>query len=305
MNRKTLKGEILINWWGFKWWSFWGFVTPNPYTANNFTSFLEKPLTIDQVKKEKQHKTNQTIEHIFRTKRQKVAAIPVKKSSLSDNVKFGSVCHGEVGQFTDKNIGEMFERKKNIRLKKLPKLNNSKIAVDIPSAREWREGRLPTLTPNLKKNLSTKMNDKPKMPSNHDMPASTPTSRRITLETMIFGETPKEVDPDLVRFLNHDPTKLSSKKNGPIRSYAANTNQGILRDYNEDRVSIILNIARPDNKKNIANWPKISFFGIFDGHGGYSCADYLRDNLHSFIVKDKSFPEFPKVALRNGFMDAE
>jgi serine/threonine protein phosphatase PrpC len=30
-------------------------------------------------------------------------------------------------------------------------------------------------------------------------------------------------------------------------------------------------------------WPKCSFFGVFDGHGGSSCAQFLRDNLH-FLV---------------------
>ena len=57
-------------------------------------------------------------------------------------------------------------------------------------------------------------------------------------------------------------------KNGPIKAYAANTNQGLLRDYNEDRVSIILNIAKPENKQQLQDWPKIAFFGVFDGHGG-------------------------------------
>jgi protein phosphatase 2C family protein 2/3 len=41
------------------------------------------------------------------------------------------------------------------------------------------------------------------------------------------------------------------------------------RNYNEDRVAIILNIMKPKCKENIVeNWPKCSFFGIYDGHGG-------------------------------------
>eukprot|EP01016_Furgasonia_blochmanni_P053859 TRINITY_DN8787_c0_g1_i1.p1 TRINITY_DN8787_c0_g1~~TRINITY_DN8787_c0_g1_i1.p1 ORF type:complete len:251 (-),score=27.89 TRINITY_DN8787_c0_g1_i1:12-764(-) len=42
-----------------------------------------------------------------------------------------------------------------------------------------------------------------------------------------------------------DLTKRSSKKNGIVKAYAANTHQGLIRKYNEDRVSIILNIMRP------------------------------------------------------------
>ena len=76
-----------------------------------------------------------------------------------------------------------------------------------------------------------------------------------------------------------DKSKCSNKKNGVVRAYAANTNKGIIRNYNEDRVSIILNILKPHSRQG-EEWPKCSFFGVFDGHGGAACADFLRDNLH-------------------------
>jgi protein phosphatase 2C family protein 2/3 len=78
----------------------------------------------------------------------------------------------------------------------------------------------------------------------------------------------------------------------------------IIRDYNEDRVSIILNIVKPLSYKG-SSWPNISFFGIYDGHGGNSCSDFLRDNLHQYIVKDPLFPLDPKKAILNGFEQAE
>ena len=53
------------------------------------------------------------------------------------------------------------------------------------------------------------------------------------------------------------------------------------RNYNEDRVAIILNIMKPKSKEGkIDYWPKCSFFGIYDGHGGNQCAEFLRDYLH-------------------------
>ena len=76
------------------------------------------------------------------------------------------------------------------------------------------------------------------------------------------------------------------------------------RNYNEDRVSIILNILKPPSRSK-ENWPKCSFFAVYDGHGGSACADFLRDNLHQFVIRDPSFPWSPKEAIRNGFAAAE
>jgi len=82
---------------------------------------------------------------------------------------------------------------------------------------------------------------------------------------------PSESDPlhePLINFANsYEAAKFASKKNGVVVSYAANTHQGIIRNYNEDRVSIILNIIKPKNKE-VAHWPRCSFFGVYDGHGG-------------------------------------
>lgn len=69
-----------------------------------------------------------------------------------------------------------------------------------------------------------------------------------------------------------DPSKTSSKENGLIKAYSVNTHQGISRNYNEDRVSVTLNILK--------HGVKSQFFAIYDGHGGSNCCDYLKDNLH-------------------------
>lgn len=94
-----------------------------------------------------------------------------------------------------------------------------------------------------------------------------------------------------------DKSKWSTRRNGIVKAYAANTNKGIIRNYNEDRVSIILNILKPNVRKG-EDWPKCSFFGVFDGHGGAAWADFLRDNLHQFVIKEPSFPNNPEEALK-------
>ncbi|KAM3141727.1 hypothetical protein pb186bvf_006049 [Paramecium bursaria] len=101
-----------------------------------------------------------------------------------------------------------------------------------------------------------------------------------------------------------EASKISQKAVGIVSAYAANTNQGLVRQYNEDRVSIILNLMRPAHY-NQQYWPQSSFFAVYDGHGGPQCADYMRDNLHQFIVKDENFPQNPKQAIERGFIKAE
>lgn len=81
-----------------------------------------------------------------------------------------------------------------------------------------------------------------------------------------------------------DTAKFSNKSYGFIASYAANTNQGQVRNYNEDRVCIILNVIKPNSRKE-EEWPKVSFFGIYDGHGGNKCADFLKESLHHYVCK--------------------
>lgn len=98
--------------------------------------------------------------------------------------------------------------------------------------------------------------------------------------------------------------KLSSSSYRLIASYAVNTSKGMIRDSNQDRVSIILNIIKPANKV-CRKWPNCSFFGVFDGHGGTKCSDFLRDHLHKFVVQEPTFPDDVEIAILEGFRKCE
>ena len=90
---------------------------------------------------------------------------------------------------------------------------------------------------------------------------------------------PIGIDIMNIKMENFIAGKISTKSFGLINSYGVNTNQGIDRNYNDDRVKILINMNRPNNYINKSAWPLISFFGIFDGHNGDHCAEFLRKYL--------------------------
>ena len=115
----------------------------------------------------------------------------------------------------------------------------------------------------------------------------------------LLGEKCKiNLDILSINFTNFEPSKTSSKTMGMVKAYGANTYQGLVRNYNEDRVSIIINMAKPHNYQK-KYWPKTSFFGIYDGHGGNMCSEFLRDCLHKLILNDINFPENVELAIKN------
>lgn len=119
--------------------------------------------------------------------------------------------------------------------------------------------------------------------NNENIPPSSKTTTTSNSNANYQQAVPPANKKLLAPIPNHEPTKCSVKRNGIVKAYAANTNQGIVRNYNEDRVSIILNIMKPASRIN-EDWPKCSFFGVYDGHGGVTCADFLRDNLHQYVM---------------------
>ena len=135
--------------------------------------------------------------------------------------------------------------------------------------------------------------------------SSSQKNKYITINDIIGPK--RDINIDILRyyFSSYEPSKTSKKKMGIIKSYAVNTFQGLVRNYNEDRVSIIVNMSKPRGYyKKI--WPRVSFFGIYDGHGGEMCSEYLRDNLHKLICQNNEyFPENIPEAIKLGFSKAE
>ena len=125
----------------------------------------------------------------------------------------------------------------------------------------------------------------------------------IDINEIIGEDTKQPIIMDMIDdpSITLTPGKISAKSFGLITSYAANTNQGIVRDYNEDRVSVIINMNKPKYYTSPLPWPKLSYFGVFDGHAGNKCAEFLRDNLLNYICNNSFFPNDIPNAIKFGF----
>ncbi|PNX76526.1 putative protein phosphatase 2C 27-like protein [Trifolium pratense] len=71
------------------------------------------------------------------------------------------------------------------------------------------------------------------------------------------------------------------------------------RPYMEDTHICIGDLAKKFGY-NVISDEAISFYGVFDGHGGKSAAQFVRDHLPRVIVEDADFPlELEKVVTRS------
>ena len=102
--------------------------------------------------------------------------------------------------------------------------------------------------------------------------------------------------------------ELSQDSFNIISAYGGNSYNGIVRKSNEDKIKIIANykLSKEVKKKNgeIIN-PSISYFAIYDGHGGNNCSNFLQENLHEYIFSSKYFPLYTIQAIKSGYLQAE
>lgn len=77
----------------------------------------------------------------------------------------------------------------------------------------------------------------------------------------------------------------------------------------EDAHAAVLDLQTPDDRKDrkaMSAEERLSFFGVYDGHGGDRVAQYAGDNIHKIIAKQEAFKNGDiEQALRDGFLAAD
>ena len=98
--------------------------------------------------------------------------------------------------------------------------------------------------------------------------------------------------------------ETSSNNFDIIRAYASNSYNGRLKNYNEDMNKNIVNFEKKTNEGN--NYTqKISYFAIFDGHGGDACSKFLKNNFHTILFQNPKFPSNLPDSIIKSFKNAE
>ena len=103
---------------------------------------------------------------------------------------------------------------------------------------------------------------------------------------------------------SYENALFSNKQIGPLRSYSYNTYQGLFKKTNEDKIIVVNQIKKPASTK-LKTWPKISYFAIFDGHGGEGCSTFLKDNYLKYLTENANFPFDIKTSMIEAFQKAE
>ena len=106
--------------------------------------------------------------------------------------------------------------------------------------------------------------------------------------------------------------EFSSKPFFNISGYGANSYNGKIKSYNEDKIKIIYNkekkfvsVSNNPNSPSKEYTTSISYFGIFDGHGGEKCSKFLKNYLDVILFEQTMFPNNVVESVRETFTKAE
>jgi protein phosphatase 2C family protein 2/3 len=82
--------------------------------------------------------------------------------------------------------------------------------------------------------------------------------------------------------------KESSKGEDDRMLYGVSAMQG-WRISMEDAHCTILSLLKPDSEEHKQHGARLSFFGVFDGHGGDKVAQFAGQNMHDILLKQDTF----------------
>ena len=111
-----------------------------------------------------------------------------------------------------------------------------------------------------------------------------------------------------IDYKEYPQAELSSERFFNISGYASNSYNGKIKNYNEDMTKIIVDYYKNNsiiNNVGYRYYPNVSYFGVFDGHGGDKCSKFLQEKLDKILFNTPTFPYSPLESIRDAFIKAE
>ena len=108
-----------------------------------------------------------------------------------------------------------------------------------------------------------------------------------------------------IPYNEYPPVQFSSKHFHIISGYGANSYNGIKKNFNEDKFKTIVDEKRDVIIDGVTNKRNISYFGLFDGHGGDKCSIFLKNNMHKILFNSKSLLTNTPQSILESFNSAE
>lgn len=106
-----------------------------------------------------------------------------------------------------------------------------------------------------------------------------------------------------IPYNEYPQAEYSTKPFYNISGYASNSYNGAIKSYNEDMVKVVKDKYINKNNNTEIN---ISYFGVFDGHGGDKCSKFLKENMYNYILKSNFFTSNDTIdSIKEAFEKAE
>ena len=108
-----------------------------------------------------------------------------------------------------------------------------------------------------------------------------------------------------IPYEEYPDVELSKQQIYNISAYAANSYNGKIKKYNEDKYQTKTAFQKNFTINGVTHKRIISYFGLFDGHGGDKCSIFLKKNFHEILFNLKNFPMDPIRSIGDAFKTAE
>ena len=260
---------------------------PNP-NIGEYNTFQNKKYKIIQISNHKTQEISKLHEEIIN-----LPLIEPKNNKNNKENKLTNICNSL-------NLTIKSSTVKKSCLKKSVTLNN-KIIIEKENSKINNNNDILTNKTNSNQTLNNEKSNKKKVL----FKLKTFTKENKKIEEIKSEKYNLNISDKDINYPNYPQVKKSQNSiNKIIQSFAVNSYEGLIRNYNEDKVSIILTIKKPKDFKE-EYWPKISYMALFDGHGGNTCSNFLRDNLHNYIIKNENLLKDTEKSIIESFEKAE